>query len=635
MKQAVQRKIKCMAKPPPETYQLDLARYELRRGDGVKVKLERQPMELLILLAGRKGTLVTRDEVAARLWPVGISVDTEPAINNAIRKIRAALRDSPEQPTHLETVVGKGYRFIGDLDVIGPEPPLPKPPPEFSVVSDLPAQAAPVTPNRRLTLALAGIAVLLAGIAGSAVWRTSNRGAIRSLAVLPLQNLSGDPGQDYFADGITDELTTDLAKIDSLRVISRSSTLQYAEHRKAAPQIARELNVDSVLEGSVVRVGNKVRVTAQLIDARRDAHLWAQSYERDLGEILDLQDTVARDIASQVRARLSPETRGAFSSHRPVNPEAYEAYLRGRNELGKQSKEAIRKSVQYFQRAIDLDPFYATGYAGLADAFSLMANYGVIPEKEAFPRAEAAARKALDLDPLLGEAHASLGFAEHHFDWNWAGAETEYRRAIQLSPGFALAHLRYAEYLSNSGRHEEAIREINKARDLDPLSLTIGNNVGRVLFFARRYDDTIRQMKAVLSLYPDRVWARVHLANAYDQQQKYPEAIAEFQRVKALLGGDGIGLANAYAAAGQAAAARRILRNAETPSPDKPGGLDWFFIAGVYTALGDKDKAFNWLDQAYDNRDFYLTELKVTPSLDPLRSDPRMKALYRKIGLQD
>ena len=624
-----------MPKPPPETYRLDLARYELRRGDGVKVKIERQPMELLILLAARKGTLVTRDEVAARLWPAGISVDTEPAINNAIRKIRAALRDSPERPTYLETVVGKGYRFVGDLDVIGPEPPVPEASPEFSLVTHLPAQIAPMARRRRWILAVAGIVALLAGIAGSGLWRTSSRGAIRSLAVLPLQNLSGDPGQDYFADGITDELTTDLAKIGSLRVISRTSTLQYAEHRKSAPQIARELNVDSVLEGSVVRTGNKVRVTAQLIDARRDAHLWAQSYERDLGEILDLQDTVARDIASQVKAKLSPETRGAFSSHRPVNPEAYEAYLRGRNELGKQTQEAIRKSVRYFQGAIDLDPLYATGYAGLADAFSLVAKTGVMPEKEAFPRAEAAARKALDLDPLLGEAHVSLGFAQHHFDWDWSGAETEYKRAIQLSPSYALAHLRYAEYLSNTGRHEEAIQEINEAHDLDPLSLLIGNNVGDVLFYARRYDDTIRHMQALLSLQPDRIWARNSLARAYDQQQRYPQAIAEFQQVSTFLGGNGIGLAHAYAAAGQAAAARRILRLAETPSSDKPGGLDWFFIAGVYAALGDKDKAFAWLDQAYDNRDFYLTYLKADPNLDPLRSDPRMKAMYKKIRLPE
>ena len=328
----------------------------------------------------------------------------------------------------------------------------------------------------------------------------------------------------------------------------------------------------------MVRSGNRVRITAQLIDARHDAHLWAQSYERDLDEILELQDSVARDIASQVKASLSPEARAAFASHRMVNPEAYEAYLRGRNEIGRQTQDAIRNSVQHFQRAIDLDPLYATAYAGLADSFSLMANYSVLPPKEVFPRAEAAARKALDLDPGSPEAHASLAFAKHHFDWDWPGAEAEYRRAIQLSPSFPMAHLRYAEYLSNAGRHEEAIREIGRARELDPLSLTVAVNVGSVLFFARRYDDAIREFRAVLALNPNRIYVHMLLGMAYAQKRMYPEAIAEFQQIAS-----GVDLAQAYALAGQAGEARRVLRDVERPSANGTARLV-IHRRGVYGA---------------------------------------------------
>ncbi len=621
-----------MAKPPPHAFRLDLGRYELRRIDGVKVKIERQPMELLILLAEKKHQLVTREEVAARLWPAGISVETEPAINNAIRKIRTALRDSPECPAHLETVVGKGYRFIGDVEVIREEPP-PLPPPA-------PRPPAPLLSRiSRAKPALAGIAIVV--LAGGAFlapilwrsWRTTGLGTIHSLAVLPLQNLSGDPAQNYLAEGIADELTTDLAKIGSLRVISRTSTMRYAEHRPSTPQVAKELNVDAVIEGSIVRSGDRVRITAQLIDARRDAHLWAQSYERDLREIIELEDSVALDIATQVKASLSPETRRAFTARYTVKPEAYEAYLRGRSEIGRQNQGAIRNSVQYFQQAIDLDPLYAAAYAGLGDSFSLMANYAVLAPKESFPRAEAAARKALELDPSSAEAHASLAFARHHFDWDWSGAEAGYRRALELSPGFSLAHLRYAEYLSNAGRHEEALREINRARELDPLSVTIDSNVGRVLFYAWRYDDAIRELRTSLGLHPDRFYTRIYLGMALEQKRMYPQAIAEFERANALVGSDpGVGYAQALALAGQAADARQALRD-HVEKPNDGGVLDWVFIAGVYTALGDRDGAFAWLARAEENRDFFLTYLNVDPFLDPLRSDARFAALLQRVGI--
>jgi TolB-like protein/DNA-binding winged helix-turn-helix (wHTH) protein/Flp pilus assembly protein TadD len=629
-----------MGKLQSETYQLDLCRYQLRRADGVRVKLERQPMELLILLVENKGRLVTREQVASKLWTHGVYVETEPAINNAIRKIRTALHDSAEGPRYLETVVGKGYRFIGELEVISGPTPAPA---NTAIVDPAIAltngtsPAVPAVKNSRSLLAISTLAIVLAaaGTIGWAIWRSSTSavpGPIRSIAVLPLQNLSGDPSQDYFAEGITDELITSLAKIGTLRVISRTSTMQYAVHRTPMSRIVKDLNVDAVVEGSIVRAGSKVRITAQLIDARHDSHLWAQSYDRDLGDILELQRTVALEIAARVRANVGAQDRGALPALRRVNPEAYEAYLRGRNELGKQKGVAFREGARYFQQAIDLDPFYAAAYSGLSDSFSLMANYAVLAPKDAFPRAEAAARRALDLDPSSAEAHAVLGLAKHHFDWDWPGAEAEYRHAIQLAPELATAHLRYAEFLSNSGRHDEAIREVGKAHEADPLSLVIASNVGRILFYARRYDAAILELQKILMLDPNRAWARIHLALAYTAKHMYPEAIAEFKRAGALLGIEGgVGLAQAYALSGQIDAAKSILRGG-VEEPNEAGVWDWVLIASVYEALGDRDAAIGWLEKAYENRDFLLTYLKVYPFLDSVRADPRCVRILDRVG---
>jgi TolB-like protein/DNA-binding winged helix-turn-helix (wHTH) protein/Tfp pilus assembly protein PilF len=613
------------ARSGAETYRLDLVRYELRRSDGTRVKLERQPMELLILLVERKGQLVTRDEIASRLWPASISVESEPAINNAIRKIRAALHDSPEHPTYLETVVGKGYRFIGEIETIRSEP-QPVPTPEMA--------PEPVEPRRMFPRNIV-LAVTLGIVAiGALGWSLGRfvRPTFHSLAVLPLQNLSGDPSQRFFAEGITDELTTDLAQIASLRVISRTSTMQYGDHPKSVREIAKELNVDAVLEGSVVREGNKVRITAQLIDARRDAHIWAQSYERDFGGILNMQRAVALDIAGQVRANVSPQIRQRTPA-RQVTPEVYEAYLRGRHELTHQNRDnALRKAAQYFQHAIDLDPLYPDAYAGLADSFSLMANYAVMLPAEAFPRAEAAARRALEFDPILAEAHASLGFIRHHWDWDWAGAEAEYKQAVELSPSLAIGHLRYAEFLSHSGRHDEAIGEIEKARDFDPLSTAVNANVGRILFWARRYDDAIRELTRQIGLEPNQPFLRIHRGLCYLLKHMYREGLDDLKQASAMFGGeDGVGTAQAYAMSGQIELARRALRVTETSN--EAGTLDWVMIAGVYATLGEKDTAFQWLDRAYQYRDFFMTGLKIDPFLDPLRDDPRFTKLMRAVRI--
>jgi TolB-like protein/DNA-binding winged helix-turn-helix (wHTH) protein/Tfp pilus assembly protein PilF len=589
-------------------FRLDSVKRSLGRA-GEPVALPPKAIDTLLRLLQEAGQLVTKDELMAAVWPD--TVVEENNLTQSVSVLRRTLGERPDGTPYIETVARRGYRFRANVV-------------EASV---------PRAPHRRATVlgAVAAIALAL----GLGVWVRSSlqspgRSSVRSLAVLPLENLSGDPAQEYFADGMTDELTTRLARIGALRVISRTSSMQFRGSHKRASQIARELNVDALVEGSVARSGNKVRITAQLIDARRDVHLWAQSYEREIGEVLEVQDSVALDIASQVKASLSPEEREILTAQRTVKPEAYEACLRGLNEIEKQTQDSIKESTRDFERAIEIDPLYARAYAGLADSYELQADRRVMAPREAFPRGEQAARRALELDPASAEAHASLAFARHHFDWDWAGAGAEYRRAIELNPGYPAAHTRYAEYLSNIGRHEEALREIRRAQELDPLSLAVRVNVGRVLFWARRYDEAIQELQKVLAADPGRVFARIHLGLSYEQKRMYPEAVAEFERLTTMVG-PGPGLAHAYASSGRTADARRILRDLERPSPD--GSQDWFFIAGVHAALGENDRAFEWLDRAYQNRDYFMPHLQDFPYMDPLRSDPRYTDLVKRVGI--
>jgi TolB-like protein/DNA-binding winged helix-turn-helix (wHTH) protein len=607
---------------------IDVSRYELTL-DGKRVKLERQPMDLLILFARKKGELVTREEIIDKLWGKEVFVDVDRGINSAVRKIRTVLGDDPAKPQYLETVVGKGYRFVGEVDVIG-----------LNAEAVETPQTPPVKPARRMGHALvaAALIVVVAAVVWSWIrWRRSadsTSAQIRSIVVLPLANLSGDPAQEYFADGMTDELTTDLAKIGALRVISRTSAMHYRGTRQPLQQIAQELKVDAVIEGSVARSGNHVRITAQLIDARNDHHLWADSYERDLSDILDVQNSVALEIARQVRVTLTPAEHELLAAHSTVVPEAYDAYLRGRKELGKQRLEALRKGLEYFQQAITLDRLYAPAYAGLADSYSLLVNYSGLPPNQAFPLAKSAALRAAELDHNLAEAHTALAYVKHHFDWDWAGAGSEYKLAIQLDPSNAITHLRYAEFLSNMAQHDDAIRQVRLAHELDPLSIVIQSNIGRLLYYARRYDEAIIELKQVLTVDPHRVYARVHLAECYEEKGMYAESLKEMQLVRAEFNGQaGPGEAHLYARMGRLQDARNLLKYLEQPSPD--GTLDWVFLAEVHAQLGEKDKAFQWLEQGYQNHDFFMTFLKTDPSMDPLRSDPRFAAMLKKIGVPE
>jgi len=457
---------------------------------------------------------------------------------------------------------------------------------------------------------------------------------IRSLAVLPLENLSRDPNQEYFADGMTEQLITDLAQISALKVISRTSVMQYKGARKPLPQIAQELGVDAVVEGSVQRSGDRVRISAQLIDARADQHLWARSYERDLRDVLALQDEVAQAIANELKIELASQGQPRLAGSRPVDPQAYEAYLKGRYYSNKRTEKDVQQSVEYFQQAVEKDPNYAPAYSGMADAYALLGYRGELPSNEALSRGKAAARKAVELDDSLAEAHASLAFIAETLEWDWPTAEQEYKRALELNPGYAAGHNWYAGYLMYLGRFEEGIAEAKRARELDPLSLAINNALGGRLLLAGRENEAVEQIQKTLEMDPNFAPAHNQLGWAYLRQGKNEEAVAEFQKGVALSGSDpneSIDLGYAYAVMGKRDQAKKILatlKRKRERSFVSPAGLA--IVAG---ALGDKDEAFGWLNKAYELRDPQLTYLKVGPRFTPLRSDPRYQDLLRRMGL--
>jgi TolB-like protein/Flp pilus assembly protein TadD len=452
--------------------------------------------------------------------------------------------------------------------------------------------------------------------------------------VLPLDNLSGEASQDYFADGMTDELITDLAQISALRVISRTSAMVYKGARKPLPQIARELNVDAVVEGTVLRSGDQVRITAQLIQASDDKHLWAESYEGNVRDTLALQNKVAAAIAEKIRINLNPHEQAALKNAKVVNPEAYESYLKGRYFWNKRTANGLKVALAYFNQAIEEDPKYAQAYSGLADTYALLGDwqYAVMTPKEALPKAKAAAMKALELDDSLSEAHNSLAFCLEGFDWDFEAAGKEFRRAIELNPGYATAHHWYAWHLSLVGRNSEAVAEMRKAENLDPLSLIINADLAELLLIAHLSDESIQQSNKTIEMDPNFALAHNQLAQAYLEKHMFGEAIAEIQKAIQLSGGSPTcttNLARAYAASGKTAAAVGLLNDLKKGSAS--GDPHTAEIAMIYAALGNKDQAMTWLEKSYEER--FNPGVLLRPGFDPLRSDPRFQDLVRRIGL--
>lgn len=469
-------------------------------------------------------------------------------------------------------------------------------------------------------------------------WHPAAALHIESIAVLPLENLSHDSDQDYFADGMTEELITELSKIAALRVISRTSVMQYKGTRKTVSEIARELKVDAVVEGSVARSENRVRITAQLVHAPTDTNLWAENFERDEEDVLLLQNEVARDIASEIQVKLTPQEETRLANARPVNAEAHELYLKGRYYWNKRTPDALKKSLEYFQSAVAKDPNYALGYAGMADAYAMLgaSSYMVLPAKQAYPKAEAAAMKALRLDSTLAEAHTCLAWSKFVFDWDWRGAEREYKQAIELNPGYANAHHWYAHNLSIMGRHTEAIAEDRKAESLDPLSLVTIVDVGLEAFRpAGRYDEEMEQCRKALEMDPNFALAHACLADSYYNKRMHKEAIAEMQRAIQLSGGSApyvASLAILYLQADRRDEAIRILN--ELVARSKREFIPPQAFMYIYAQLGDKERAFSYLEKAYHERYDVITGLKVDPLLQPLRSDPRFQDLVRRVELR-
>jgi TolB-like protein/Tfp pilus assembly protein PilF len=458
--------------------------------------------------------------------------------------------------------------------------------------------------------------------------------AIKSLAVLPLDNLSHDPAEDYFADGMTDELITELGQIATLRVISRTSVMQYRGTHKSLPQIASELNVDAVVEGTILRSGDRVRITAQLIRAPLDKHLWAHSYEGDLRNVLSVQENVAKDIAEQIRAQLTPQERAKLKNARPVNPAAYEAYLRGNYFADKRTAEDLTKAIEYFEEAIRDDPNWAPAYAGLADVYVVLSEYKSVPAHESHVKARVAARRAVELDDSLAEAHTELANLAGTEDYDWPGAEREFRRALELNPGNATAHYFHAMNLMSMGHWEEASAEMERARELDPLSIIINANIGLVYYYARHPDRAIEAERKALELDPNTAFIYEYLGLAYLQKGMYQEAIGHLQKAVGLSNGFPwyqAELAYSYAAAGNHAQAGRILTDLKSRS--RRQFVCSYSLAVAYIGLGERDAALARLQMAYENREDQVAILRIEPLFDTLHADPRFQELLRRIGL--
>ena len=620
-------------------FRLDTAERALYR-QGELVPLTPKALETLLFLVERRGHIVEKDDLMKAVWP-----DTfveEASLSRNIFVLRKTLSDGQDGRAFIETIPKRGYRFVADVQIRESDATTSEERRESP--ADLPTSETPPRrrPLRASLLVVASLVLLLGVVLALNVAGLRNRllgylagQKIQSLAVLPLENVSGDPSQEYFADGMTDTLITDLAKIHSLRVISRTSTSQYKGTRKTAPQIARELGVDAIVEGTVLRSGTQVRVTAQLIRARYEAHLWADMYQRDVGDAMTMQGEVARAIADSIRAQVTPVERADLSAARRVDPDVYELYLQGRYFWNKRDPAGLSKAKQYFERAIEKDPNFALGYVGLADTYNVMADSLVVKSTEALPRSREAALKALQIDDNLAEAHASLAYVNLEFDWDWPAAERQFHRSIELNPSYATAHQWYSMYLAAMGRCDESLAEIRRAEVLDPLSLIIRLDEAAEAYWCRHLDLAVDEIRRVIEIAPDYPQARFYIAGGYVDKGMFEQGEAEFKKGLELAGGAVLS-SRVFEAwmdskSGKQLEARRILDEVRKASDES--GTDDFLLAATYGNLGDRDTAFEYLEKAYRNRVYWLIYLKLEPRFDSLRDDPRFHELLRRMHL--
>ena len=634
--------------------------------EGRQVALTPKAFDLLLVLVEQSGHLVEKEELMKEVWPD--SFVEEANLSVKMTALRRALGERPNDRQYIETVPKRGYRFVASVKEVGDNAvetlEQQQARPSTIAENEAPAQDQSRVPafieelatasvghavtdseakhRSRLTsrpaLALYGLTVLVVAAAIYAfLFRrapATSRPEIRSLAVLPLDNLSGDVTQEYFADGMTDALITELSKISALRVISRTSVMQYKGARKALPEIARELNVDAVVSGSVTRSGDRIRITAQLIYAATDQHLWAEDYERELRDVLSLQREVARRIADEIKVKLTPEEQVHLAAARPVNPEAFEQYLRGlyyENRFSNEQQEKpLRTSVEYFEQATGLDGSFAPAYARLSHVYRELGRLGY---PEHFAKSREAAQRSVQLDDALAEAHLALASARD-FEWNWADAEREYKRAIELNPNLAFAHAGYANYLTAAGQYEEALAENKRAEELDPLTLWIKQNRGFFHYCARNYDLAIEQARKTLDLSPNAPWLHDNLAGAYVGKGMYEDAFIEIRKALELSGNYPkykLTLAWAFAMSGKGSEAFKILD--EFKEPAKRKFLTAESQAEIHAALGEKQQALEWLEKSYQEHETNFPLIRCYREYDSLRSEPKFQDLLRRMGL--
>jgi TolB-like protein/DNA-binding winged helix-turn-helix (wHTH) protein/Tfp pilus assembly protein PilF len=633
-----------------ENFILDQATAGLRRADRT-LRLERIPSEILLLLVMHRGEVVSRDQIVEAVWGKGVFLDTDNSINGAIRKIRQVLKDDPEEPQFVQTITGKGYRFIAPVVEIGPGSAVTGVAANANASSQISLPANSDTQSdasssrgwwRFGLLAVVLLSIVAAGIhwldlRGRAA--SPNPGARSMLAVLPFENFTGDPGQDYFSDGLTEEMISQLGNLDPahLGVIARTSVMRYKHTQESLPQIGTDLGVQYVIEGSVRRDSERVRITAQLIQVKDQTHLWAREYDRDLGHLLELQEEISREVADEIEVSLGG--RRPTEAARPVSLgtksyEAYDLYLKGRFFWNKRTTEGFRQAADYFQEAIEKDPNYGRAYAGLADTFSLMSAWYLGPQKELMSKARAAAMRALELDESLAEAHASLALIEENYDYDWPGAEKEFRRAIELDPQYATAHQWYAEFLSWQGRFEEAFAESERARQLDPLSPIIASDHASLLYYSRQYERAVKQYRSALELDPNFNHARGMMVPVNLQLGRYDEAIEGIEHWEDR---DHSAWAWAWEAAvygrwGYAEEARRALARLDRMTGSQVYRTATLLVA--YAGMGERERVIELLQTAYEEHSNVVVQIKVDPMYDGLRSDPRFVSLLRSVKLE-
>jgi DNA-binding winged helix-turn-helix (wHTH) protein/TolB-like protein/Tfp pilus assembly protein PilF len=627
----------------------------LRNGEPVPLR----PKEFAVLLAlvQNHGHVLTKDELLKGVWPDQFV--EEGNLNRNISSLRRVLGDIPDEPQYVETVPKVGYRFVARVQEIRDPSPdmvierhtIARIVTEEEEESSGRYESEPkalltrgekeksVNRRRRLALAAAAALVVVLTLAVTKPWSWRKSHApkpemtVRSLAVLPFKPIGTGDEDDYLGLGMADALITKLSNIRELNIRPTSAVRKYNAQDQDPLKAGRDLRVDAVIEGSVQRVGEKIRVTVQLVSVRDGAPLWAEKFDEDFTNILAVQDRISEQVTRALTLSLSSAEKQLLTKRYTENSEAYQLYLRGRYFWNKRTGDGLKKGISYFNEAVNKDPSYALAYVGIADSYSLLSDYQELPPKEAYPRAKNAAMRALELDERLAEAHATMAYIKAAYDWDWPGAEMEFRRAIELNPNYETAHQWYAEYLSGMGRHEEAKAEVRRAKEINPVSLIINAVEAWILYHAREYDQAIAQGEKVVEMDPQFAEVYEYLKRSYDQKGMYREAITARQMRRKLAGID----AKETSALREASAAttarvywqKRLEQEMEESKRELSTSFD---MAEIYAQLGKKDEAFRWLERAYEERYFAMMYLKVAPNLDPLRSDPRFNDLLRRVG---